>query len=569
MKHRHVVVPAALLVLSLVVAVAHPPAAAHPPGNAARNGTTIAPSASSGTAGLEAALAGVRASALRAHVTFLASDLLEGRGTATRGHDLAAAYVAAQFEAIGLEPGGTDGWFQPVPFRRSDLDAAGSHVTLIRGATPEELGYEEGFVMSGDALRERSAIEAPVVFAGFGVTAPEFRHDDYAGLDVRGRIVCLLRGAPPSFPHDERAYYSWTESKLKNAVARGAAGVLTLRTPEAELRAPWTRVVRQSKLARFEWLDARGAPDGVFPAIRGAATLSRAGAERLFDGAAALDSAIARAETGRRSGTVLPVRARIVTTTRLARVSSPNVVGILRGSDPKLRDEFVVYSAHLDHLGISTPVDGDSINNGAYDNASGVAAMIEAARALAQLPVAPRRSIVFLATTAEEKGLLGAGYFAAHPTVPARAIVANVNLDMFVMVRPVTGLIAFGAEHSSLAGPVGRAARAEGFELVPDPTPEEVVFIRSDQFPFVRRGVPAIFLSSGSRGTDEYLQWTRTIYHAPGDDLSQPFDWDSGVRFTRANVRLGLEVADDTARPLWNRGDFFGRRFGAGRTARR
>ncbi len=529
-------------------------------------------SAPSGDA--QRAMAAIEAGGIRGHMTFLADDLLEGRATGTRGYDLAANYVASQFEAAGLEPGGTEGWFQPVPFRRSELLHARSSVTLARDGHEARLAYGD-FTMSGDALRAQSAVSAPVVFVGHGVTAPEYEHDDYRDVDVRGKIVAMVRGAPARFSNDERAYYSWSYMKAKTAVEHGAIGIIQIRTRRDDQMARWERSVRQSKLPRFEWLDPGGEPHHVFPEILGQVTLSRPSVVRLFEGAAAnLDSVLDRCETGRSVSFPLPTSARIESRSKLADAASPNVIGVLRGSDPSLAGEFVVYSGHLDHIGISEPVDGDSINNGAFDNASGIAAMIEVARAFKRLGTSPRRSILFLATTGEEKGLLGAEYYTEHPTVPVADIVANLNLDMFVMAYPVADLVAFGAEHSSLGPMLADPATRNRFEVSPDPEPEEVVFIRSDQFPFVRKGVPALFITAGNKSHDPAAngkeieeEWRKNRYHAPADDLQQPIDYDSGARFARVNFLLGWNVAQADARPQWNADDYFGKKFGPDRVA--
>ena len=249
-------------------------------------------------------------------------------------------------------------------------------------------------------------------------------------------------------------------------------------------------------------------------------------------------------------------------------ITSPNVIGLLRGSDPALAGEYVVFSAHLDHLGIGAKVDGDGIYNGFYDNAMGVSLLLEAARAFVAMPERPRRSILFIAVTGEERGLLGSDYFAHFPTVPAKSMIANVNLDMPLLLFPITDIVAFGAEHSSLKGQVKSAIAAEGFTLSPDPLPEEVRFIRSDQYSFVRQGVPAVFLVPGFQSTDPDIDGAavgkdhrQNHYHQPSDDSTRPVDWDTALRFARANVRVGLTIASDDDRPTWNEGDFFGARF--------
>jgi hypothetical protein len=519
---------------------------------------------------VKAALAGVDTAAIAAHVRFLADDLLEGRGTGTRGHEIAARYVAARFRALRLEPAGDAGsYFQRVPLRHAWLAERGGSLALVRRGRVERLRFEDDFVMSADAARESSAVTARLVFAGYGVTAPELGYNDFAGLDARGAIAVVLSGAPPTFPNDQRAHYSKGSIKEENLARHGVVGVLTVRTPWDAKRAPWERVVRQSRQGVMRWLDARGVPQEVFPQLKVMATLHDDAARRLFATARRpIDSVFAAAQLGRPGTFGFDIEGRLARRSAHRLVSSPNVVGRLAGSDSRLVDEVVVYSAHLDHLGITTPVRGDSINNGALDNASGVACLLEVAAAFARGP-RPRRSIVFLAVTGEERGLQGAEYFAAHPVVPVERIVADINLDMLLMLFPLRDVVAIGAEHSSLADPVRRAAAVVGFEVSPDPTPDEVVFVRSDQYAFVRRGVPSVFVVGGQRSRDPSRQgaeicerWRHTVYHTPQDDLSQSFDYGSAQRFARLNYLVGHQVANRSERPTWNAGDFFGATFG-------
>jgi Zn-dependent M28 family amino/carboxypeptidase len=250
-------------------------------------------------------------------------------------------------------------------------------------------------------------------------------------------------------------------------------------------------------------------------------------------------------------------------------ITSPNIIGILRGSDPELANEYVVFTAHLDHIGTGVPINGDTIYNGMYDNAMGMSLLIETARAFAAMPEPPRRSILFIALTGEERGLVGSDYYAHYPTVPSHSIVANVNLDMPLLLYPLADVIAFGAEHSSLERTIGEAVAEEDFKLAPDPIPEQVLFIRSDQYSFVKKGVPSVFLVPGFTSTDPAIDGgaifnahLQTHYHQPSDDLSRPIDWDSALRFARANVRIGYAVAEEDERPTWNEGDFFGDKFG-------
>jgi Zn-dependent M28 family amino/carboxypeptidase len=292
--------------------------------------------------------------------------------------------------------------------------------------------------------------------------------------------------------------------------------------------------------------------------------------QALFRGAPqTLEQVFEAAERGETNSFDLAWRASMRSQSEHSNVRSENVVAVLAGSDPQLRSEYVIYTGHLDHLGVGEPQDGDRIYNGAFDNASGIAVMIEVARAFRSLPKAPKRSLVFLAVTAEEKGLLGSKYFAEFPTVPATDIVANINLDMFLMLHPLKDIVAFGAEHSSLEKNVLHATKRLGVELTPDPMPEEVIFVRSDQYSFVRKGVPAVFLTAGFKGATPDgptgPEWIRDRYHSQRDDMDQPMDLQSGVDFTRLNILIGYEVANDKARPRWNEGDFFGELFGSQR----
>jgi len=509
------------------------------------------------------ALQQIRPAAIRAHMAFLADDLLEGRGTGTRGHEIAARYVAAQFETIGLEPSAGGGWLQPVPLRRSELIAEGSSVEVI-GADGKRkaLSFGSDYVMRG-GFRESTEVESPVVFVGYGVTAPERQYDDYAGADVRGKIVAYLGGAPASFPAEERAHFGATPIKLENAVAHGAVGVLRLWSDEDEKLIPWSGLLRMvGNLATFAWVDGGEAHES-FPQLRGSASLGPAASRTLFAGAAVT---YAEAQT-KPAAAALPVRVHLVRQSRFSDLASPNVVGLLRGSDPALAGEYVVFSAHLDHLGIGQPVNGDAIYNGAVDNASGVAFLLETARAFAALPQRPRRSLLFVAVTGEESGLIGSDYFVHNPPVPIGSIVADVNIDGGSM-WPFKALIARGADHSTLKAAVDAAAAVEEIPVVADPFPEQASFVRSDQYSFVRQGVPSLILGAmrDAASRSLALDWLKNRYHQPSDDMSQPLDFEAAAQFARDQFLIGYAVAQADARPRWNPGDFFGARFGTAAT---
>ena len=509
--------------------------------------------------------------ALRAHVRFLSDDLLEGRGTATRGHEIAAKYIAGQFEAMGLKPAGDEGtFFQRVPFRQAIFKAEQSSVALTVNGTDQTLRNEDDYLTSGDFLLTDAAAEGKVVFVGFGITAPELKHDDYQGVDVKDKIVAIFPGAPAKWESTQRAYYSSTYLKGQAAAQHGAVGVITIWNPEIVRRAPWPRMIRQIRLPALRTLAQQGQPLDTFPELRAGIILNLEKGREIFKAANRdLDQIYKDAEADHGKSFELPVTAKIHLVSEHKETSSPNVVAMLPGSDPRLKDEYIVLSAHLDHLGVGTPVKGDSIYNGAYDNASGSAALVEIARAFSKLPTAPKRSLIFLNDTGEEKGLQGAYYFAFNPTVPVEKIVANINMDELNSFFPLKDVVGFGAEHTSMKADLDAAAKVLGYAVTPDPYPEETIFIRSDQFPFVRRGIPAIFVTPGLTSSDPkidgpavYKDWLNNRYHSPQDDMSQPFDWKEGARLADLDFLIAQRVANAPQRPAWNKGDFFGEKFG-------
>ena len=512
----------------------------------------------------------IRPEALRAHMEFLADDLLEGRGTGTRGFQLAANYVRAQFEAMGLKPGGVSGsYFQNVHFRKSELLRDQCSLTIKRNGAEQNLVMDKDFVMVGDPLRTDTNAEAPAAFVGYGVTAPKFSYDDYAGADVRGKIVVALYGAPPSFPSSPGAYYSESIVKLQNAAAHGAIGVLIIWGGRVEERTPFSELVRFYHEPTMRWLDAKDVPNDVEPKIRARATISSGAATAMLEGSGkSWKEVVSTALNSKPQAFPLTVSVSLHVASRHSAAESPNIAAILPGSDPQLKNEYVVFTAHADHLGISVPVNGDNIYNGAGDNASGTSALIEIARAFTRLPLPPRRSLLFIAVTGEEEGLLGSDYYAHNPTVPISQIIANVNMDEVSFLYDFKDIVPLGGEHSSLGAVAEDVARHMGLEVSPDPAPEEVYFVRSDQYSFVEQGVPSIYIGEGYKTVDPKLDgkkmqvdWENTRYHFPSDDMAQPLDFNALVKGTRVDLATGYEIAQQTDRPRWNKGDFF-ERFG-------
>jgi hypothetical protein len=537
---------------------------------AAAQGSTAAPE--------QAALNAIRPDAIRAHMRFLADSLLQGRAPGTPGYEIAARYVAAQLEAAGLHPGGLGGsWYQTVPLRKSVLDDGKSSLVLVSTGHQDKNGEQtlvplKDYVQIGDLIKTDNRVEAPVVFAGFGVTAKEHDYDDYAGADVKGKIVVVIDGAPAKFPSTVRAYYSDSLVKQRNAVAHGAVGFIDMMTPEDQKRYPWDWIVPQVQMGSMEWLEQNGSPHNTFPELRGGALLNQSGAEKLFAGASkTLAQVFDTARAGQPQALALAVTARIHGISSHSSADSPNIIGEVPGSDPALRGQYVVYTAHVDHLGICPPINGDNVCHGALDNASGVASLLEIARAFASLPKAPRRSLLFVFVTGEEMGLLGSDYFANFPTVPRSAIVANINIDgapgLFYSMKD---LIVLGMEHSSLEQQVQSAAKRVGYSLSPDPMPEENFFIRSDQYSFVLQGIPAVDVTDGIQSIDPKIdglklqkEWMVTKYHTPLDNMDQALDYRSGAKAAGVNFLIGFDLAQEDALPTWNKGDFFGEKFGA------
>ena len=516
---------------------------------------------------VDQAMSTIRPEAIRAHMTFLADDLLEGRDTGSKGYEIAARYVASRLMELGVQPGGPNGsWYQQVPFRKAV--PMESMVVLLNGDATQTLEWKKDYLVSGSVLETLTEIEAPILYVGFGVTAPEFDYDDYEGVDARGKIVAMLRNAPSSFPSNARAHYASSSNKARTAAERGAIGIISLQTPEQENGHPFEKSTRFANYPSLEWLDSHGDPQGVQPSIRVGLRLSPHATEMLFSESPVALEAIWKAAAANEPRPVeLPTRIRVRSASSREEIQSPNVVGTIPGSDLVLENEFIVFVAHLDHVGTGEPENGDGIHNGAYDNASGIAVLIEVARAFRSLPAPPKRSIVLLAVTGEEKGLLGADYFANHPSVDGE-IVAAFSIDMFLMLYPLHDVVAFGADSSSLGESMRAAASRLGVKLSPDFAPEEVLFVRTDHYPFVKKGIPALFLVHGLESGDPQVNggllmrnWLTEYYHSPKDQMDQEMDFGAGAAFARLNFLLGLEVANADERPKWNEGDFFGAKF--------
>jgi Zn-dependent M28 family amino/carboxypeptidase len=495
-----------------------------------------------------------------AHVKTLADDSLEGRQTGTDGYRKAASYVADQFEQAGLKPAGTQGYRQPVQFMSRRIVEAQSRVALVRGATEDVLRFGEDVTVS---LRAELApdVDAPMVFAGYGLSAPDAGHDDLAGLDLKGKLVVYIHGTPENITGAPAAHYQNQAIRWQALKAAGALGALAILNPKT-MEQPWERTAPSRLNPVMTLVDAR------FNDLAGMkfnANINPASAERLFAGSgrAFADLIALAADRKPLPRFALPATLRARVTLESTPITSDNVAALIPGSDPALAREHVVLTAHLDHVGVGAAVNGDRIYNGAMDNASGIATLIEVARHLATATPRPKRSVLFVAVTAEEHGLLGSRYFAGDPTVPKASIVANINMDMFLPLFPMKSVMVLGLDESDLGDRVREVASARGLKVDGDPEPQRNRFTRSDQYSFIRQGVPALAMKVGFEpGSAEAAidaKWTKERYHQPADDLQQPIDLGAAVTFTQFVGALSADVANRAARPQWKASSFFKR----------
>jgi hypothetical protein len=503
--------------------------------------------------------------ALKAHVQFLASDAMRGREAGTRDYDIAAEYVAAEMLRLGLQPGAQGSWFQPFKLI-GYKPAEKAKWSLVRGSAEIPLQFGIDFVNTPAPATPDFKAEGGVVFAGYGIVYPEGKRDDYKGLDVKGKIVAILPGVPKGLPNAVEAHFSDDEQKALIAQKNGAVAVIVLESLAQREQFPFEAFAAYYDYERSGWAK----PDGTAYAIAAGAPpvgyIGQAGAEKLFQGAKIKWSDVLAAQ---RKGTKVPSGAllgtlKVASKTRIVAQTTRNVVGLIPGSDPALKDEYVVLSAHLDHVGVGDPVNGDRIYNGAMDNAIGVSTMLEVARKFIESGQKPKRSMLFVALAAEEKGLIGSDYFAHFPPVAKDRLVADVNMDMPILTYKLEDLVALGGERSSLGPVIEAAAATEGLKVVPDPAPEEMFFVRSDHYSFVKSGVPAVSLDTGpgGAGAEAQKKFLAENYHKPSDQIDLPFDWDSAAKYMRVNYAIARTLTDAPDRPRWNKGDFFGVQFG-------
>jgi Zn-dependent M28 family amino/carboxypeptidase len=498
------------------------------------------------------------------HVKFLADDSLEGRDTGSEGLRKAQAYAVEQLQKAGLEPAGTNGFYQAVRFNQFEVDESKSSLALVASGQAKPLSFADDAFISSRATRNSATIAAPLVFIGYGLKIPEKNLDELAGLDLRGKIVVYLAGSPSDIPTALASHYQTAGERWKSLHAAGAIGTVTIANP-ASMDIPWSRI---SANRNHPSMDLADAEFNETPGFQLGVAFNPASAEQLFAGSGHTFAEIAALGKDRKPlphfTLAVSLKANAVILTKA--VESANLVAKLTGSDPALKNEFVVLSAHIDHVGIGAPINGDRIYNGAMDDGSGSALVMDIAASLKAHPETLQRSILFLLVTAEEKGLLGSKYFAAHPTVAPKSIVADVNVDMFLPIVPLKILKVEGIEESDLGTRAAAIAQSMGVKPIADPEPLRNAFIRSDQYSFIKKGVPSVKCDVGFElGTPEqkiFKDWLTNRYHAPSDDVNQPVDLQSAATYEEFTRRLLLDTANTTARPRWKPDSFF-RRYAA------
>jgi hypothetical protein len=523
-----------------------------------------------------------------AHIQFLADDQLQGREVGTEGYREAVKYVAGKMETYGLKPAGTDGYLQNVQFETRQLIDDQSSLAIVRNGAAMPLDRAEAAI--GARADLAPALEAPMVFVGYGLRIPEAKYDELAGIDLRGTIAVYVN-APgpveatgPVKSHFGSATERWNTLQAAGAIGsaviaipRGGAARGGAPTEDAAANSETSGAGRGAQSGRNSSAAAGGGrgPQRAFlladPMLQEstgqklAVTITRRGGEKFFEGSGHTFDEIFKLALQNRPLPKFPLigtlRAR--TAVRRETVEAPNVVGMLDGSDPKLKNEYVIMSAHLDHVGVGRPVNGDPIYNGAMDDASGIASVIEIARIMKQSGIRPKRSVIFLAVAAEEKGELGSRYYAMRPTVDRKQIVADINLDMFMPLFSLKFLEVQGLAESTLGDDIRAVAKAAGVEVQADKEPDQNRFIRSDQYSFIRNGIPALAFKFGYEfGTPEdkiFHDWIRDRYHKPSDDLNQPVDKAAAAQFNHIIANLLETVADAPVRPRWKDDSFFKR----------
>lgn len=494
------------------------------------------------------------------YVRVLAADDMEGRETGSPGLRKAQEYVVEQLKRAGLEPAGSKGYYQPVQFVSRQIVESDSSLALVSNGhtVPLTLGDDAIFSTRVDLA---PTLDAPLVFAGYGLTIPENSYNDLEGLDLRGKVAVIFSGAPAEIPGALASHYQSAGERWKAISKAGAVGIITIPNP-AFMDIPWPRISANRTHPSMALKDPE------FDETAGeelAAVFNPTQASKLFDGSGHTLQEVLDLLKDRKPLPRFPLAVSIKAraTVRKKDVESANLVAQLPGSDPRLKSEYVVLSAHLDHLGIGEPINGDRIYNGAMDNAAGSAVLLDMVASLKKQSKKLKRSLLFVFVTGEEKGLLGSRYFTAHPTVKPGSMIANINIDMFLPIVPLKVLTVYGLAESDMGDAAREVAQSLGVQVQPDPEPQRNAFIRSDQYNFIRHGIPALAMGVGfEKGSPEqqiFKNWLTERYHAPSDDTNQPVDLAAASKYEEIVRALAIKTADEAQRPQWKANSFFRR----------
>lgn len=494
------------------------------------------------------------------YVKVLAADNMEGRETGSPGLKSAEAYVVNQLLNSGLEPAGTQGFYQPIKFESREIVEKDSSLALVRNGKVEPLTLGDDAIF-GTRIDLAPSAEGQLVFVGYGLTVPEKNYDDLAGLDLKGKIAVVFAGSPEEIPGALSSHYQSAGERWKSFQRAGALGIVTILNP-GSMDIPWSRI---SINRTHPSMALVGQEFEETASQRLAVTVNPEKAEKFFQGSSHSFSEILAIAKDRRQLPRFPLAVSLRAKARMAKkiVESSNIVARLSGSDPALKDQYVVLSAHIDHIGIGEPINGDRIYNGAMDNGSGSAVLLDVAASLRKSPERLRRSLLFVFVTAEEKGLLGSKYFTAHPTVKPASMIANINIDMFLPIIPLKVLRVLGLTDSDMGDMARDVAQSLGVQATPDPEPQRNSFIRSDQYNFIRRGIPALAMSvSYAKDSPEqkiFKDWLTRRYHAPSDDLDQPVDLPAAAKYEELIRAMMVRLANNDQRPQWKQDSFFRR----------
>jgi Zn-dependent M28 family amino/carboxypeptidase len=502
---------------------------------------------------------------IRQHVRFLSHDLLEGRGTGQRGGDIAAECIATAFALYGLKPAGDNGtYMQKVPLVGvTTLPDESSFVLEPAKGSAMKLAFRDEYVAYNETLAPRADIDADIVFVGYGIEAPEYKWNDYKDVDVHGKVLLMLVNEPPSndesfFKGRALTYYGRWTYKYEEAARKGAVGAILIHQTEMASY-PW-EVVRNSNSGEKSFLRDNN------PHIKAASWIQLEVARKLFaDNGMDVDDMIRAAQS--RDFRPVPVNAKLKATlvSKVSPFESNNVIAMLPGSDPKLSNQAVIYSAHYDHLGVRADMPGDNIYNGAVDNGTGCGMLLEIAHAFAHAPQKPKRSILFAAVTAEEQGLRGSEYLGQHPPIPAGQIALGLNYDAIFPIGDPESIEAVGAERTNFYPVVQQTAKAFGLAIQPDAFPEAGHYYRSDHFSFARVGVPSFSIGEGTKfaghpnewGVDQAKDYTEHRYHQPSDEYKPEMDFYGNAKLARFGIALGWKAANQAGTPAWKPGDEF------------